>query len=81
MVAFHPLARTDWKTAAPAPEQEAGIAAFLIGDVGFAVDTVERVVAALLVVGAPVVEAIGVTDNTLLEAHALKFGLLAAFKS
>lgn len=83
LVAFHPLARTDWKTAAPAPEQDAGIEAALAGVVAFAVETtlVDNVVAALLVVGAAVVEAIGVTDNTLLDTQALKLGLLAAFKS
>lgn len=78
LVAFHPLANTDWKTAAPAPEQEAGIAADLAGVVGLAVETtlVDNVVA-----GTAVVEAIGATDNTLLETHALKLGFLAAFKS
>lgn len=68
LVAFHPLVRTGWKTAAPAPQQDAGVETAFARVVGFVVETtlVDNVVA-LLVVGVAVVEAIGAIDNTLLE--------------
>lgn len=78
MVAFQPLVNVDEKTAAPAPEQDTGIAAFWAGVVGFVVGAtlVDKVVA--VVDGAALVAAGG---NTLLATHALKLELRAAFKS
>lgn len=86
LVAFQPLARLYLKTAAPTPEQEAGIVAFAAADFG-GVILVAKVVAGLAVVAGAATTLLavaglaGASAKRLLETQELKLGLRAAFRS